>query len=85
VKATDNGVEVAVSDQGPGLSQEDQKRIFERFYRADVSRVRKGEDGGGLGLSIVDAVMRAHGGSVSVRSELGKGSTFTLHFFNRES
>ncbi len=85
VKATDNGVEVAVSDQGPGLSQEDQKRIFERFYRADVSRVRKGEDGGGLGLSIVDAVMRAHGGSVSVQSELGKGSTFTLHFLNRES
>ena len=85
VKATDNGVEVVVSDQGPGLSQEDQKRIFERFYRADGSRVRVGEDGSGLGLSIVDAVMRAHGGSVSVRSELGKGSTFTLHFLNRES
>jgi two-component system OmpR family sensor kinase len=85
VKATDNGVEVAVSDQGPGLSQEDQKRIFERFYRADGSRVRVGQDGTGLGLSIVDAVMRAHGGSVSVRSELGKGSTFTLHFLNRES
>lgn len=85
VKATDNGVEVAVSDQGPGLSQEDQKRIFERFYRADGSRVRVGEDGSGLGLSIVDAVMRAHGGSVSVRSELGKGSTLTLHFLNRES
>jgi two-component system OmpR family sensor kinase len=85
VKAADDGVEVAVSDQGPGLSQEDQKRIFERFYRADGSRVRVGEDGSGLGLSIVDAVMRAHGGSVSVRSELGKGSTFTLHFLNRES
>ena len=85
VKATDNGVEVSVSDQGPGLSQEDQKRIFERFYRADGSRVRVGQDGTGLGLSIVDAVMRAHGGSVSVRSELGKGATFTLHFLNRES
>ena len=85
VKATDNGVEVAVSDQGPGLSQEDQKRIFERFYRADGSRVRVGQDGTGLGLSIVDAVMRAHGGSVSVQSGIGKGSTFTLHFLNRES
>jgi two-component system OmpR family sensor kinase len=85
VKASDNGVEVAVSDQGPGLSEEDQRRIFERFYRADGSRVRVGQDGTGLGLSIVDAVMRAHGGSVSVRSELGKGSTFTLHFLNRES
>jgi two-component system OmpR family sensor kinase len=84
VKASDNGVEIAVSDEGPGLSEEDQRRVFERFYRADGSRVRVGEDGTGLGLSIVDAVMRAHGGSVTVRSELGKGATFTLKFLNRE-
>lgn len=84
VRASDNGVEIAVSDEGPGLSEDDQRRIFERFYRADGSRVRVGEDGTGLGLSIVDAVMRAHGGSVSVRSELGKGATFTLKFLNRE-
>jgi len=80
VKSTDAGVEVVVADKGPGLSTEDQKRIFERFYRADSSRVRTGADGSGLGLSIVDAVMRAHGGSVSVESTPGEGATFTLLF-----
>ena len=80
VASTDAGVEISVADKGPGLSEEDQKRIFERFYRADASRVRSGEEGSGLGLSIVDAVMRAHGGSVSVESTPGAGATFTLHF-----
>ncbi|NDI25061.1 MAG: sensor histidine kinase, partial [Actinobacteria bacterium] len=71
---------VSVEDKGPGLSAEDQTKIFERFYRADPSRVRNGGEGSGLGLSIVDAVMKAHGGSVSVDSAIGKGATFTLHF-----
>jgi two-component system OmpR family sensor kinase len=71
---------VTVADNGPGLSAEDQARIFERFYRVDASRQRNSKDGSGLGLSIVDAVMRAHGGDVSVESELGKGAAFTLHF-----
>ena len=85
VRSTDAGVEIAVADKGPGLSEEDQKRIFERFYRADSSRVRTGPDGSGLGLSIVDAVMRAHGGSVSVHSKVGEGATFTLLFPRKES
>ena len=80
VVSTDAGVEIAVADKGPGLSLDDQKRIFERFYRADASRARTGADGSGLGLSIVDAVMRAHGGSVSVQSTPGEGAIFTLHF-----
>ena len=71
---------VTVADNGPGLSAEDQARIFERFYRVDASRQRNSKDGSGLGLSIVDAVMRAHGGDVSVESELGKGAAFTLRF-----
>ena len=75
---------IEVSDKGPGLSKADQDRIFERFYRADPSRVRNSGEGSGLGLSIVDAVMKAHGGYVSVKSELGKGATFTLHFLNQE-
>lgn len=75
-----DGIQVSISDNGPGLSEEDQKKIFERFYRADPSRVRIDGEGSGLGLSIVDAVMKAHGGSVSVVSELGKGATFTLFF-----
>ena len=80
VASTDLGVEISVADEGPGLSLDDQKRIFERFYRADASRVRTGSDGSGLGLSIVDAVMRAHGGSVSVQSTPGEGAIFTLLF-----
>ena len=80
VAQSEDGVRISVSDNGPGLSEEDQRRIFERFYRADSSRVRNDGEGSGLGLSIVDAVMKAHGGSVSVASDLGKGSTFTLFF-----
>lgn len=80
LKVEESGVIVEVSDNGPGLSKEDQERIFERFYRADPSRVRNGGEGTGLGLSIVDAVMRAHGGTVSVTSEVGHGATFKLFF-----
>ena len=82
VRATssDSEVSVAVEDFGPGLSTSDQARIFERFFRVDPSRARHAGEGSGLGLSIVDAVMKAQGGSVTVRSELGKGATFTLYF-----
>ena len=82
VSAYKEGVDalVTVADKGPGLSAQDQARIFERFYRVDPSRQRNSKDGSGLGLSIVDAVMRAHGGEVTVASELGKGAAFTLHF-----
>lgn len=77
---SDADTTVLVSDKGPGLSESDQERIFERFYRADPSRVRTSVEGSGLGLSIVDAVMRAHGGRVSVTSTPGDGTTFTLFF-----
>ena len=73
--------EVSVADDGPGLDLADQKRIFERFYRADSSRSRTVKTkGSGLGLSIVKAIMEAHGGDVRVESEPGKGATFTLTF-----
>jgi len=80
VNQSEDGVRIRIADNGPGLSEKDQSRIFERFYRADASRVRTDGEGTGLGLSIVDAVMRAHAGQVSVESELGKGATFTLFF-----
>ena len=80
IREDSDGVRIKVSDNGPGLSQEDQERIFERFYRADPSRVRVDGEGSGLGLSIVDAVMKAHGGSATVESEVGKGAAFTLFF-----
>lgn len=77
---SDDGLTISVTDHGNGLTKEDQARIFERFYRVDPSRQRNSSEGSGLGLSIVDAVMRAHGGRVSVVSEDGKGATFTLFF-----
>jgi two-component system OmpR family sensor kinase len=82
VGSNQTGAFVSVADNGPGLSKEDQARIFERFYRVDPSRQRSSQDGSGLGLSIVDAVMTAHGGNVSVASDLGKGAVFTLQFKN---
>jgi len=78
--STHDGSYVIVADKGPGLSAQDQLHIFERFYRVDTSRQRSSGDGSGLGLSIVDEVMKAHGGTVSVASEPGNGATFTLHF-----
>jgi len=75
-----DGSYITVADKGPGLSAQDQMHIFERFYRVDTSRQRSSNDGSGLGLSIVDEVMKAHGGTVSVASEPGNGATFTLHF-----
>ena len=80
VDSNDDGTSISIADAGPGLSQEDQTRIFERFYRADPSRNRAKEEGSGLGLSIVASVMQAHGGKVSVDSKLGEGATFTVFF-----
>ena len=70
-------VELAVTDQGQGIAPADQQRIFERFYRVDSARSRS-TGGTGLGLSIVKHVAANHGGEVSVWSEPGRGSTFTL-------
>jgi len=78
VSATDKQAQIDVADNGVGISLEDQSRIFERFYRVERSRSRD-MGGTGLGLAIVKHIATAHGGSVSVQSEPGKGSTFRLH------
>jgi len=70
-------VELRVIDTGCGLSREEAARIFERFYKADRSRQRDGE-GTGLGLAIARHVVQAHGGSISVGSEPGRGSTLIV-------
>lgn len=70
-------ITIDVTDDGIGIKPADQKRLFERFYRADKSRSRD-VGGTGLGLAIVKHIMEAHGQSISVRSEFGKGSTFTF-------
>jgi two-component system sensor histidine kinase SenX3 len=70
-------VEVTVTDQGEGIPASEQERIFERFYRVDAARSR--ETGGtGLGLAIVKHVSNNHGGEVTVWSQEGRGSTFTM-------
>ncbi|NSC22459.1 two-component sensor histidine kinase [Streptomyces albus subsp. chlorinus] len=70
-------IEIAVTDQGIGISDRDKERIFERFYRVDPARSRA-TGGTGLGLSIVKHVAASHGGEVTVWSAEGQGSTFTL-------
>jgi two-component system phosphate regulon sensor histidine kinase PhoR len=69
---------VAVRDEGRGIAPEHQPRIFERFYRVDKGRSRK-LGGTGLGLAIVKHIAEVHGGHVELESELGKGSTFSIH------
>jgi len=71
----DSGVMLEVSDTGNGIPEEDLPYVFERFYRADETRAARGA---GLGLSIARQIAEAHGGSLSVESEAGEGSTFTL-------
>ena len=66
-----------VADQGPGMSQEDASRVFERFYRTDSSRARA-SGGTGLGLSIVDSLVHAHGGVVTVTTAPGEGCCFRV-------
>jgi two-component system, OmpR family, sensor histidine kinase SenX3 len=69
--------QVSVTDQGIGIPEEEQDRIFERFYRIDAARSRQ-TGGTGLGLSIVKHVISNHGGEVTVWSQPGRGSTFTV-------
>ncbi len=74
----ENGrVKIVVEDNGIGISEEDIPHIFDRFYRAEAVRTAS-SDGGGLGLSICQWLVKLHHGSITVRSELHKGSTFTV-------
>jgi signal transduction histidine kinase len=70
-------VRIAVSDRGIGIAKAEQKKIFDKFYRAEDSLVHETK-GSGLGLPLVRHIMEAHGGSVDVESAPGRGSTFTL-------
>jgi two-component system phosphate regulon sensor histidine kinase PhoR len=73
--AEDGMVEACVADDGPGIPEAVQARVFERFYRADKARSRE-QGGTGLGLSIVKHIVQSHGGRVWVQSEVGVGSRF---------
>jgi two-component system sensor histidine kinase ResE len=67
-----------VSDTGSGIPQEDLPFVFERFYKADKARTRGKAGGTGLGLAIAKNLVEAHGGTISVQSKLGEGTTFTI-------
>ena len=73
--ADGDSIRIEVADTGIGIAAHDLPRIWERLYRGDHSRAERGL---GLGLSLVRAIVRAHGGTVDVRTELGRGSTFTI-------
>ena len=73
----DDLVTVEISDNGPGIDEIHLPRLFERFYRVEKSRNRN-EGGSGLGLSIVKHIIESHGQSISVRSTVGLGSTFSF-------
>jgi two-component system heavy metal sensor histidine kinase CusS len=69
--------EVAVSDTGSGIAPEHLPRVFDRFYRAESSRT---SEGAGLGLALVKSIVDLHGGSATIRSEIGRGTTVKLIF-----
>jgi two-component system phosphate regulon sensor histidine kinase PhoR len=68
----------SVRDAGPGMESSALKHIFERFYQVDKARTRTGRKGTGLGLPITQAIVEAHGGTISVESEIGKGTIFQV-------
>jgi two-component system sensor histidine kinase SenX3 len=77
VSSSDGIIEIAVTDQGIGIAEDERDRVFERFFRTDPARSRH-TGGSGLGLSIVKHVVQNHGGDVRVWSQHGHGSTFTI-------
>lgn len=78
VRAADGGATIAITDEGPGIPAEELDKLFDRFYQARRARKKTQGRGLGLGLYITQGLVRAHGGSISVESRPGKGSTFTV-------
>jgi signal transduction histidine kinase len=73
--AANGEVRIAITDNGPGLTSEQQASVFDRFWRSDGARSREA-GGSGLGLAIAKGIVQAHGGTIGVKSEPGQGATF---------
>ncbi|MDH4194638.1 MAG: ATP-binding protein [Nitrospirota bacterium] len=76
-KKKEDHITVSVTDQGPGISAEDQAKLFAKFYQGDTAAKRAGV-GSGLGIYIAKKIVEAHGGQINVESEIGKGTTFSF-------
>jgi two-component system sensor histidine kinase BaeS len=76
-RVSNGDIEITISDTGEGISPGDLPHVFDRFYRVDKSRARS-TGGSGLGLTIAKRLIEAHGGKITVQSELGKGSRFSF-------
>ncbi len=79
VTNTSKSTAITVRDHGRGIARKDLPHIFDRFYRSDSARIHEDDKGYGLGLSIAEKITQRHGGSITVRSEPGAGSAFTVH------
>ncbi|AGB40399.1 signal transduction histidine kinase [Halobacteroides halobius DSM 5150] len=71
-------IKFSVTDQGPGISQKEKEKVWQRFYKIDTARTRKEKEGSGLGLAIVKDIISKHGGEVKLESKLGEGTTFSF-------
>lgn len=83
-KRVEHGSQFQIEDNGIGMTEEQLKNIWERFYKADRSRMNTKYGESGLGLAIVHQLVQLHGGKIYVKSEYGKGTMFTLYFPDRE-
>ena len=83
VQSEKDWVEVYISDNGPGIPEEDQKRIFDRFYRVEKSR-SKDKGGSGLGLAIASQIIEVHKSKILLHSKSGKGATFSFRLFRKK-
>ena len=80
LKKMQQEIQVKIADDGIGIKEEHLENIFKRFYRVDKARTSGKEVHAGLGLSMVQILMRNYGGEIEVESIYGEGTTFTLHF-----
>ncbi|MDQ6993719.1 MAG: HAMP domain-containing sensor histidine kinase [Mariprofundus sp.] len=76
--AVEKSVMICVRDEGPGIAEDQQAALFDRFFRADDARCRKDGEGAGLGLAICKRIIDAHGGDIWVESKLGEGTSFFI-------